>query len=334
MCILFSGNTKFKNHRDGGALLKDAHNVLDNSADFCKTRPDGLYADPEDCHSFYSCWGDGQHSSKNSCGPDFIFNPYLKFCDWPSYYKCPKPESRLANPYPSPNIEGIPKQKRFTCKNLPDGRHADPNDCSVYYTCRGNGELLVKHMCGYDLVYNPNIQTCDWPVMYDCPYKGNSERYDAGDLQKSKMSKKSDSELYFKGRKKNLDSPVKDPTTASFPTTSTLQTTTTSNPILAYGENNRQQGDKEGGIGDGEDTATGPVEFTCEGLPDGVHADPLHASNYYTCYNVNGRFMSKHTCGRDLVFDPIALICDMPEHNQMSSSSSASLSYSWSVELY
>jgi len=49
--------------------------------DFCERKPNGLYADPEDCTRFYQCAnGEGFHKS---CARGTLFDPEKLICDWP-----------------------------------------------------------------------------------------------------------------------------------------------------------------------------------------------------------------------------------------------------------
>ena len=47
---------------------------------FCADKPDGMYADPNDCTKFYQCAaGEDFHQQ---CSPPTIFDPYHKICNW------------------------------------------------------------------------------------------------------------------------------------------------------------------------------------------------------------------------------------------------------------
>uniref|UniRef100_A0A3Q3WS32 Acidic mammalian chitinase n=1 Tax=Mola mola TaxID=94237 RepID=A0A3Q3WS32_MOLML len=48
---------------------------------FCESKPDGLYAKPDDPHSFYQC-GNGNTWIK-PCPDDLVFEEGCKCCDWP-----------------------------------------------------------------------------------------------------------------------------------------------------------------------------------------------------------------------------------------------------------
>ena len=50
---------------------------------------DGLFSDPNDCSSYYQCWGGGKFYSRNTCTAGLVFNPNRQYCDWPANYACP-----------------------------------------------------------------------------------------------------------------------------------------------------------------------------------------------------------------------------------------------------
>merc|ERR1712212_768014 len=44
---------------------------------------------------------------------------------------------------------------------------ADPEGCQCYYSCSSNG--AANHACcSNGLVFNPNVNMCDWPFNYQC----------------------------------------------------------------------------------------------------------------------------------------------------------------------
>ena len=55
---------------------------------FCLDRPNGSYADPYDCSSFYTC-ANGE-TVKQSCPRALRYNYSTGECDWPSNVKCIK----------------------------------------------------------------------------------------------------------------------------------------------------------------------------------------------------------------------------------------------------
>lgn len=51
------------------------------NGEFCGGKPDGLYANPESCTSFYHC--SNGRGGLTPCGGGLYFNPVPKVCDWP-----------------------------------------------------------------------------------------------------------------------------------------------------------------------------------------------------------------------------------------------------------
>ena len=115
---------------------------------FCTGKPDGLHADPTDCTKYYSCSNNVQHSL--SCQSTLVFNPYCSCCDWPDNYDC----------------QGV---SDFNCEGRADGVYADPEDCTAFFECEGNGQQLSRTRCNEGTVFNPNCPCCDWPANYECP---------------------------------------------------------------------------------------------------------------------------------------------------------------------
>ncbi|XP_031575022.1 chitin-binding domain protein cbd-1-like [Actinia tenebrosa] len=55
--------------------------------DFCASRPDGIYPDPETCKGFIHCHNN--RTARKNCPTGTLFNPKLKVCDWPHNVDCP-----------------------------------------------------------------------------------------------------------------------------------------------------------------------------------------------------------------------------------------------------
>lgn len=52
----------------------------------CTGRPDGNYADPNDCSKYISCNGGVLFS--RSCSPGLYWNQAVGICDWPANVQC------------------------------------------------------------------------------------------------------------------------------------------------------------------------------------------------------------------------------------------------------
>ena len=52
------------------------------------------------------------------------------------------------------------------CQDKPDGHYVHP-ECNKYYHCYHSGQTLISS-CPNGLVWNPNVNACDWSYNYDC----------------------------------------------------------------------------------------------------------------------------------------------------------------------
>merc|ERR1711970_1628093 len=50
---------------------------------YCHGKPKGLYRNPKDCTSYYSCINMGQTGDRINCEIGKVFNPNGKSCTWP-----------------------------------------------------------------------------------------------------------------------------------------------------------------------------------------------------------------------------------------------------------
>lgn len=55
--------------------------------EFCSSRPDGIYPDPDTCKGFIHCHNN--RTARKNCPAGTLFNPKLKVCDWPHNVDCP-----------------------------------------------------------------------------------------------------------------------------------------------------------------------------------------------------------------------------------------------------
>ncbi|XP_078670904.1 uncharacterized protein LOC144911022 isoform X2 [Branchiostoma floridae x Branchiostoma belcheri] len=107
----------------------------------CNGKPDGSFADPEDCHSYYVCH-DG-HLYHYSCG-EMYYDPNTGSCIF----------------------NEVPNCAQFTCDGKPNGNYADPKDCSKYYSCSNGNAIQIT--CPEGLYYNEKLGVCDYPENVDC----------------------------------------------------------------------------------------------------------------------------------------------------------------------
>ncbi|XP_026462456.1 peritrophin-1-like [Ctenocephalides felis] len=128
---------------------------------------DVLFANPEDCNSFYQC-------RKGvpillPCPNDLQWNDDIKLCDYPIIDGC-----KAGNLVKSPRTAAtdfIPESVIERCKRSVEGTMlADPEDCAGFYVCSSG----VPHnkTCSPGLLYHDSLHVCDWPENVDCCENG------------------------------------------------------------------------------------------------------------------------------------------------------------------
>merc|ERR1712244_40834 len=106
----------------------------------CTGQPNGNYE--IGCRSYATC-NNGQ-AQIVSCDVDMAYNQDTGKCD--DVTNIPPPC-------------GVMKD----CSSSADGRYADTdNACRTYYTCVA-GSFAGHNFCPANLVFNENLQACDWP---------------------------------------------------------------------------------------------------------------------------------------------------------------------------
>ncbi|XP_069685692.1 uncharacterized protein [Periplaneta americana] len=107
----------------------------------------GIFQDPEDCHSFYRCTEDLK-AKHDACWPFTYFNPRTGGCSFGGCSIFTKPGI----------ITGSTTNKDFKC-DVP-GTQADPKDCSGFYIC--SEDLKPSHyQCFWGLGhYDVETQGC------------------------------------------------------------------------------------------------------------------------------------------------------------------------------
>ena len=143
--------------------------------EFCSDQIDGIYAHP-DCKKFYQC--SYKRTFIKSCPNGLLFNSQFKYCDWPANVKC---ESSTTNaPTSTVTTTARPsttkhattesteaeKENRNFCKDKADGFYIHPI-CEKYYRCYHSGTTHIGQ-CQNGLIWNPNLNVCDWPSNYNC----------------------------------------------------------------------------------------------------------------------------------------------------------------------
>ncbi|XP_048775921.1 chitin-binding domain protein cbd-1-like [Ostrea edulis] len=106
----------------------------------CSTMPDGVYE--AGCRSFARCTG--AEVTIVDCDKGNVYNNATGSCD---------------DPHNVPPPCGVFRD----CSNKKDGKYADMDEhCRSYYTCF-KGAFLGHNKCPANLVFNEDLQTCDWP---------------------------------------------------------------------------------------------------------------------------------------------------------------------------
>uniref|UniRef100_A0A6M2DWS2 Putative peritrophic membrane protein 4 holotrichia oblita n=1 Tax=Xenopsylla cheopis TaxID=163159 RepID=A0A6M2DWS2_XENCH len=127
---------------------------------------DVLYANPDDCNSYYQCLNGSPVLL--SCPNGLQWNDDVKLCDYPLSEGCK--ESLPKSPRAS-STDFIPDSIIERCKRSPEGTMlADPEDCANFYVC-SFGEPYSKS-CDHGLLYHDSLKTCDWPENVDCCENG------------------------------------------------------------------------------------------------------------------------------------------------------------------
>lgn len=109
---------------------------------YCIGKPDGNYAHPTKCNSFYTCSNGATYIIK--CPNDLYFNSKSNRCDFDHNVKC----------------------INFTCAGRLNGNYANPSNCSTFYAC-SNG-YLYEMDCPAGLYYNETMDMCDYPRNVRC----------------------------------------------------------------------------------------------------------------------------------------------------------------------
>ncbi|XP_037327273.2 chondroitin proteoglycan-2-like [Pungitius pungitius] len=99
----------------------------------CAGKPDGLYPNPSDEHSFFYCVA-GQAILKQ-CAANLVYNPAIKGCDYPKF--------------------------AFFCVGKRDGQYPNPSDQHSFFYCVAGKAFLRQ--CPANLVYNSAIKVCAYP---------------------------------------------------------------------------------------------------------------------------------------------------------------------------
>ncbi|KAG0700419.1 Peritrophin-1 [Chionoecetes opilio] len=136
----------------------------------CPT-PSGFFAHPSDCGTYVTC-SDGDVDIKQ-CPEGLHFNPVQRRCDYPKLVQCNITARLLES---GCSLKVIVPRTRMQEDVVDSSVACDceccfkPHDvCTKYYECdEKDGEALVRE-CSEGLVFNPDIENCDFPGNYQCP---------------------------------------------------------------------------------------------------------------------------------------------------------------------
>lgn len=165
----------------------------------------------------------------------------------------------------------------FCSDNKATALHADPEDCSKFYSCFVAITYFLS--CPPGLVFNGVYKVCDWPNNVDC------------------------------GRRKVTGQDSFDLTSTSKPTPS--PTSTTLAPSLGVSESSPVPANVKAAEAITPENAVWtlapPLTTFCEGKLDDLYADPENCSKFYQCIDeVSYQF----TCYKDLMYNPLLKNCD------------------------
>ncbi|KAF9422502.1 hypothetical protein HW555_001900 [Spodoptera exigua] len=134
----------------------------------CSGKDDDIIFAHENCNQFYKCVD--RHMEPMFCPSGLYYNTILKACDWPINVDCGQRIVLLllcvafahANSSCSPDEEIL----------LPH------ENCNQFYMCVGG--MKIELSCGHGLMFNAELQLCDWLKNVDCSDRIIPEEVDGG----------------------------------------------------------------------------------------------------------------------------------------------------------
>ncbi|XP_078739415.1 uncharacterized protein LOC144952821 [Lampetra fluviatilis] len=260
---------------------------------FCQDKADGLYPDPSDSHSFYHC--SNSLTYHKQCPANLVFNPAISVCDWPGTYDYSFETHRLIteihrDPLTAPPLSPAVVNSGF-CQDKADGLYPDPSDSHSFYHC--SNSLTYHKQCPANLVFNPAISVCDWPVVNSafCQDKADGLYPDPSDSHSFYHC--SNSLTYHKQCPANL----------------------VFNPAISVCDWPGTYGTVAGNVAAATTQATTKSLVNsgfCQDKADGLYPDPSDSHSFYHCSNS----LTYHKqCPANLVFNPAISVCDWPVVN-------------------
>ncbi|XP_039657023.1 mucin-2-like [Perca fluviatilis] len=293
----------------------------------CNGRISGLYPNPADPHSFYSC-GNGIAYLQN-CPSNLVFNPKCSCCDYPvtpSTTTTTPPTTTTTPPTTTtttpptttttaptttttpPTTTKTPTPIDNFCNGKSNGQYTNPADPRSFYNC-WDGRTYLQN-CQSNLVFNQKCSCCDYPVTPStttttpptttktptpidnfCNGKSNGQYTNPSDPHS--FYNCWDGRTYLQNCQSNLVFNQKCsccdyPVTPST-TTTTAPTTTTTPPTKT--------------------TTPTPIDNFCNGKSNGQYTNPADPHSFYNCWD--GRTYLQN-CQSNLVFNQKCSCCDYP----------------------
>uniref|UniRef100_A0A0A1WGU6 Chondroitin proteoglycan-2 n=1 Tax=Zeugodacus cucurbitae TaxID=28588 RepID=A0A0A1WGU6_ZEUCU len=239
-----------------------------NNKGICENQPDGaMFSDPGS-NGYIVC--QCECAITRPCPSGLVFNPVINACDWP-----------IVNSSPATGPSGTTCNNKGVCENQPDGALFPDFGSNGYIVCQCECEIPMS--CPSGLVFNPVINSCDWPLANtDAPGTSSSA-----------------SDITTKGTPSTPTSTPKYTTSSPSPSTPsdiTTKSTPTTSKIPATGPSGTTCNNK--GI--------------CENQPDGALFPDSGSNGYIVCQCECG---ISRPCPLGLVFNPTLSVCDWPTSN-------------------
>ncbi|XP_011177379.1 probable chitinase 10 [Zeugodacus cucurbitae] len=283
-----------------------------NNKGICENQPDGaMFSDPGS-NGYIVC--QCECAITRPCPSGLVFNPVINACDWP-----------IVNSSPATGPSGTTCNNKGVCENQPDGALFPDFGSNGYIVCQCECEIPMS--CPSGLVFNPVINSCDWPLVNtDAPGTSSSPSdittkdtpstpSSTPKYTTSSPSPSPPSDITTKSTATTTSSSPSEITTNGIPSTpsSTPKYTTSSPSPSTPSDITTKSTPTTSKI-----PATGPSGTTCnnkgicENQPDGALFPDSGSNGYIVCQCECG---ISRPCPLGLVFNPTLSVCDWPTSN-------------------
>lgn len=116
-----------------------------------------LLPNPYNCSTYFVC--DHGHPTEVPCPGDLYFDPILRVCNYQDQVNC-NINNLMPNLIPCNNGNG-------TAQYFPN-----PLDCSSFLVCDPGSKFATLEYCPGDLLFNPELDVCDYPENVNCSVEG------------------------------------------------------------------------------------------------------------------------------------------------------------------